>query len=321
METMARVSVIMPLRNAQDFVVEAMESVLRERGVAIELIVVDDGSTDGSRARVQALADPRVRIVDGPGRGVAACLNAGLAASRGEVLMRCDADDLYPPGRIAQQLAWLDEHPADDAVCGAYTSIDARGALVAELCAAHAAVEDITEELREGVTRTSLCTVAMRRRALERVGPFREYFVTSSDIDFLLRLGDACRVRYLPRNTYYYRLHDASITHTQVSVKRRFFEQTARSFQQQRRQTGSDDLQRGAPPLPPQGDGHAPSTAASQMHGMLVGRSWRLFEQGQRAEALRVAARAVRQRPLAVDGWRSLLVMAVRSVTRPSPRK
>jgi glycosyltransferase involved in cell wall biosynthesis len=321
METMTQVSVIMPLRNAEDFVVQALESVLRERRVPIEVIVVDDRSTDGSRARVQALGDPRVQIVDGPARGVAACLNTGLALARGDILMRCDADDLYAPERIAQQVAWLEQHPDHDAVCGAYTSIDPGGTLIAELCSADAVAEDITEELRRGITRTSLCTVAMRRRALERVGPFREYFVTSSDIDFLLRLGDACRVQYLPDNTYFYRLHEASITHTQVSVKRRFFEQTAREFQQQRRQTGADDLQRGNPPVPPDGAGHEPSTAASQMHGMLVGRSWRLFEQGQRAQALQVAALAVRRRPLALAGWRSFLVMALRSVIRLTPRK
>jgi hypothetical protein len=54
---------------------------------------------------------------------------------------------------------------------------------------------------------------------------------------------------------------------------------------------------------------------------MLIGRSWRLFEQGRRAEALRVAALAVRRRPLAYAGWRSFLVMALRTVTGAMPRK
>lgn len=316
---MTLVSIIMPMRNVEDFVVDALRSVLQETSIPLEVIVVDDACTDRSRQRVEALADPRVRIAEGPARGVAACLNVGIEAARGDILMRCDADDLYSAERIARQTAWLQAHPEHDAVCGAYSSIDHRGALVAELCvAAHPVAQEITAELQQGITRTSLCTVAMRRRAVEDIGPFREYFVTSSDIDYLLRLGDACRVQYLPDNTYFYRLHEASITHTQVSVKRQFFEQTARAFQRQRQETGLDDLQRGKPPTLPDERSQAPSSAASQIQGMLVGRSWRLFEQGQHGEALRVAIRAVRHQPSRLAPWRSFFVLAWRSVTRAS---
>ena len=95
------VSVIVPLYNAERYVTAALSSVLSEQQVPLEVIVVNDGSTDSSLERVKAIADSRLRLIDSPTKGIAAALNAGLAAACGEFLVRCDADDLYPNGRPA----------------------------------------------------------------------------------------------------------------------------------------------------------------------------------------------------------------------------
>jgi len=92
---MSLVSVIMPMRNARPFVADALRSVLAQGGAELEVIVVDDGSTDGSGDIVRAMSDPRLRMVQGPAKGIAAAFNTGLAAARGELLARCDADDYY----------------------------------------------------------------------------------------------------------------------------------------------------------------------------------------------------------------------------------
>src|SRR5689334_7451045 len=108
---MQLVSVVMPMRNAQRFVVESLRSLLAQAGQGetfeLDVVVVDDGSTDRSADVVRALNDPRVRIVPGPQRGISAAFNAGLAAARGQILARCDADDLYPPDRLDWQVRWL----------------------------------------------------------------------------------------------------------------------------------------------------------------------------------------------------------------------
>ncbi len=127
------VSVIVPMRNAERHVRDTLVSILRERQTSIEVVVVDDCSTDASLERVREISDARVRVLQGPGRGVAACVNAGLDAARGAILMRCDADDLYPEGRIDQQVRWLQEHPHFDAVCGAFSTL---GLLSPSRCAA-----------------------------------------------------------------------------------------------------------------------------------------------------------------------------------------
>ena len=314
---MTLVTIIMPMRNASAFVQEALASVLQERQVALEVVVVDDGSTDNSRQLVEAAQDLRVRILEGPQRGVAACLNVGVSNARGSIIMRCDADDIYPADRISQQASWLQRFPQHDAVCGGYQSIDAKGQAVALFGVAGVRhTEDIDAELRMGVTRTSLCTFAMRASAMARTGGFREFFETSSDIDFQLRLGEACRVGFVPCVTYLYRLHDSSITHSQARLRREFFEATARKFQLQRRQRGSDDLQDGHPPLLPDSPGAAPSAASKQIQGMLIGQAWRHFQAGHYRHAISTAWRAVRTRPSSLAAWRALSILLFRSGKR-----
>ena len=313
------VSVVMPMRNAEPYVQQALASVLKETTVPLEVVVVDDGSTDRSRAIVQGLGDSRVRIVDGPCRGFPASMNTGLAAARGDIIMQCDADDLYPPERIRDQVAWLQAHPEHDAVCGPFSTIDSGGRAVADFGAGanRVAVVEIDSELRNGTTRTSLCTFAIRREALALTGWHREFFETSSDIDLQLRLGESCRVAFLPQNTYFYRLHDASITHTQGSARRVFFEAMSVEFQRQRFATGTDDLLAGEPPLPPIGQRDAPDRAAPQIQGMLLGEAWRNLAKGDRLGAAKKGLRALATDPSSVATWISAVKLSLRLLLWP----
>ena len=103
----------MPARNAGRFVAEAVESILQQTFDNFELIVLDDASTDATRAIVERYTnDRRVRIVDGPGMGLTPALNAVCAAARGDLLARMDADDVALPKRLERQVELLD---SDDA--------------------------------------------------------------------------------------------------------------------------------------------------------------------------------------------------------------
>jgi len=268
---------------------------------------VDDGSKDRSRALVEALGDSRIRIVEGPRRGISACLNVGVTNSRGEVIMRCDADDAYPAGRISRQVTWLEENPDQDAVCGAFSTIDTAGVVLARVGLRDGPdVESIDSELKRGVTRTHLCTFAIRRRVFDRIGMFREYFETAEDVDFQLRMGEACRVDYTPEDWYLYRLHGASITHSGSDQRRVFFDEAAIRFQQQRLTSGTDDVGRGvAPSPPPVADGSAPDVRL-QVHGMLVGQAWRDLRDGKVGASVWRAWRAAWSQPLYLAGWVNL---------------
>lgn len=107
------VSVVMPVFNARETLAQAVASIRRQRRVQVELICVDDGSTDGSLALLaeMAAAYPELRVIAQPHRGIVAALNTGLEAARYALIARMDADDVAHPERLARQAAFLLNHP------------------------------------------------------------------------------------------------------------------------------------------------------------------------------------------------------------------
>jgi glycosyltransferase involved in cell wall biosynthesis len=104
-----QVSVVMPVWNAGATVARAAASIRAQTFADWELILIDDGSTDGTAGEVRRLAaaEPRIRLIAQPHAGIVAALNAGLAAARGDLIARMDADDESAPGRLAAQVAFL----------------------------------------------------------------------------------------------------------------------------------------------------------------------------------------------------------------------
>ncbi len=309
---MPLVSVIVPMYNAEPYISATLTSILEERDIPLEVVVVHDCCTDASLDRVRAINDLRVRVVDGPCRGAADAMNAGLAAACGEIIMRCDADDLYTPQRIARQVLWLSEHPEFEAVCGNYSTIDPKGRLITNFKCGEE-VKEITEELRSGITRTHFGTYAVRSEVLRAVGGSRQFLNTAEDIDLQLRIGESCRVCYVPEMQHRYRLHATSLTHKQSNVEREFFESLAREFQRQRQTQGSDDLQRGCPPTLPKA-GTKAMKSVEHIQGLLIGTAWDEHQAGHKQRALALGIRSVISQPSNIGVWRSLLALAVKPV-------
>jgi glycosyltransferase involved in cell wall biosynthesis len=312
------VSVVMPMRNAERYVADSLRSLLAQAGQGeafeLEVIVVDDGSADRSATVVRGVNDARVRIVPGPQRGISAAFNAGLAAARGDILARCDADDLYPPDRLAWQVRWLNDHADFGAVCGHYTLIDDAGRAVHDMYGEYPP-GDVTEELKAGRSRSHMCAYAFRTDVLRALGGCREWFVTSEDADLQFRLAETTRVWFAPRLSYLYRLHESSITHQQASPRRQFYEAMAKRFQQQRLTGGQDDLQRGEPPAVPttfDTDQAPPRPAREQIQQMLISRSWKEHAAGRKGQAIATGMRACLQRPLNAGAWKSVIALLVK---------
>jgi glycosyltransferase involved in cell wall biosynthesis len=312
---MPLVSIVVPMRNAQDYISQTLTAILCTSHAPLEVIVVDDGSTDASLDRVVAFRDTRIRVVDGPHRGISACLNAGLAEVRGAIVMRCDADDIFPQSRIKEQVDWLADHPKFGAVCGGFSTIDEKGAPIIDMPCGSEIIE-ITNELIEGSVRTHLCTYAIRSSLVEKLGGFREYFETAEDIDFQFRLGSHGRIAYVPKHWYCYRVHSSSITHTQTTATRIAFEKIAREFQHQRRISGLDHLERGVALAPAESTISSPFTAKQHIQGMLLGSAWEEHKKGNRLDALSFGARALKANPASLDAWKSMAAL----VLKPSRR-
>jgi glycosyltransferase involved in cell wall biosynthesis len=116
-ETKPIITVLMPAYNAAGFIAPAVESVLKQYFTSFELLVVDDGSTDGTAAIVQSFKDARVRLLQLPHQGIAAALNAGLKEAQGIYIARFDADDICYPQRLQVQYDFMAAHP-DYFICG-----------------------------------------------------------------------------------------------------------------------------------------------------------------------------------------------------------
>lgn len=108
-----RVTVLMPVYNAEATLREAMDSILAQTLTDFEFLIIDDGSTDGSAAIIRSYNDPRIHLVQNERNlKLAATLNRGLDLARGEYVARMDADDISLPERLTRQVAFMDAHPA-----------------------------------------------------------------------------------------------------------------------------------------------------------------------------------------------------------------
>ncbi|MFC6804864.1 glycosyltransferase family 2 protein [Methylophaga thalassica] len=168
------VSVIMPARNAGDFIKKSIDSVLAQTYPDFELIIIDDKSTDNTREIAKSYADARIKIVDGPGIGISAAFNTGLENAKGEYFCRCDADDLFPEERLMIQVQWLNEHPEYVAICGSYTSIDEKGRHILQY---HKDTHSrcIDSKFQEGHTITHFGTFLIKTEVIKSIGGCRSF--------------------------------------------------------------------------------------------------------------------------------------------------
>lgn len=108
----ATVSVVIPAFNRASLIVRSVRSALDQERSPLEVIVVDDGSTDDTAAVVEAIGDPRVRLVQQPNRGVSAARNVGVAAAQGDYVVFLDSDDVAKPGWLSSLLGLAEQRHA-----------------------------------------------------------------------------------------------------------------------------------------------------------------------------------------------------------------
>jgi glycosyltransferase involved in cell wall biosynthesis len=189
------VSVLLAVHDGAPLVSEAVASVLAQTDPDLELIVLDDGSTDATPSLLAAVTDPRLHVHRQPHSGLTRALNRALALARGPLVARLDADDLALPARLARQRAFLGEHPEIGLLGTAAREDDAVGLPVRVV---RPPADDAA--LRRALIRANPfvhSSVMARRELLARVGGYDETLDVAQDYDLWLRLARLTRLANL----------------------------------------------------------------------------------------------------------------------------
>ncbi|HTO08015.1 MAG TPA: glycosyltransferase [Myxococcota bacterium] len=242
--TAPRVSVLMPVHDTARWVEAACESILRQTLRELELVVIDDGSSDDSAERLRALAarDPRVRLSCRHNLGLVATRNELLARARAPLVAWMDSDDLSVPERLALQLTRFEAEPTLVCLGGSVLELDPDGEPLQRICypAEHEAIAEAMT--RAGAMRFP--TTMMRRQAALDAGGFREPFPIGEDFDLCWRLLERGRLANLQQVVLHYRLHPHSASQ-RLGARWAAYRDAILELARERRETGSDRLQRG----------------------------------------------------------------------------
>jgi glycosyltransferase involved in cell wall biosynthesis len=201
------VSVVVPAFNRERFLAAAVQSALDQTYTRLEVIVVDDGSTDGTPevARTLALADPRVRVVRRTNGGPASARNTGLEAARGEYVSFLDSDDVYLPGKLASHVKFFEQNPGVDLVFSDHAAVDEELNVQAVDTKGMPPLSFRDVLAIRSWFATVACTV--RKSLLQRVGPFRTDVVGPEDWELWLRCAEVGTFSYVPGLVALYRWH------------------------------------------------------------------------------------------------------------------
>ena len=204
------VTVVIPTYNQASYLPAAIQSVLEQDYPNVELIVVDDGSTDATPGIIAGYGDAIVHIGQ-PNRGAANALNAGIRAANGSLVCWLSSDDVFLPGKLRRQVDAFREEPDLGFCYTGFVTMDAEGRDLRDV----SDVPTIHPDLFVSVfwaNPVNGSTVMMPRAIFDEVGPFDETLRADVDGDMWLRVLKTRRARYLPGASLRYRIHDAALS-------------------------------------------------------------------------------------------------------------
>lgn len=208
---MPTISVIIPAYNSERTIQETVESVQNQTLSDIEIIIINDGSTDQTWNLIQRLDDPRIRAFSYENGGVAVARNRGIAHSAGELLAFLDSDDLWTSDKLESQLEALNTHP-DTSVAYSWTSYfhDQKGTIHP----GHPVYfeGDVYADLLKWNFLASGSNPLISRKAIEEIGGFDPVFPPCEDWDFYLRLSAKYKFIFVPKHQIIYRQSSTSVS-------------------------------------------------------------------------------------------------------------
>ena len=214
------VSVVIPVFNGEAFLGEAVQSVLVQKYSPVEVIIVDDGSTDGTEDVVKSFPET-VRYVQQSNQGPAAARNRGIEQAQGSLIAFADADDLWPEDKLELQLPYLLRDPAIEIVLGRIQQVR------------------MSIAVGEPSFSVNLGSAVIRKSVFERVGLFDEGMRYSEDVDWFMRAREAgAAIMTIDAVTLLYRQHEQNMTRGKSTSELNVLKALKRSLDRRRERTG-----------------------------------------------------------------------------------
>jgi glycosyltransferase involved in cell wall biosynthesis len=218
------VSVIIPVFNGERFLREAVESVLAQKYSPVEIIIVDDGSTDGTATVARSFPET-VRYLHQTNHGPAAARNRGIEQAQGNLIAFADTDDLWPSHKLELQLPYLIRDSKIDIVLGRIQQV-----LLSETQA---------KEIGDPAFSVNLGSAVIRKSCFERVGLFDETMRYSEDVDWFMRAREgAAAIMTTDAVTLFYRQHEQNMTRGKSTSELNVLKALKKSLDRRREQTG-----------------------------------------------------------------------------------
>jgi len=223
------VSVVIPVFNGERFLREAVQSVLDQKYSPIEIIIVDDGSTDGSSAVARSFSET-VRYLYQANQGPAAARNRGIEHAQGSLIAFADADDLWPSEKLEMQLPYLINDAAIEIVMGRIQQVRLSKTVNGQTQ---------TEELAEPAFSVNLGSAVIKKSVFERVGLFDESMRYSEDVDWFMRAREAgAAIVTIDAVTLLYRQHEENMTRGKSTSELNVLKALKKSLDRRRERTG-----------------------------------------------------------------------------------
>lgn len=282
-----RISVVIPTYNSRAIVRDAIHSVLAQTLAPLEVIVVDDGSTDGTAESLAGL-DPRVRCLRQANAGPARARTVGASNARGDWIALLDADDVWLADKLERQWAAASKVGADAVFCSLIWPTP-RGEIIEGYAGSTLREHLLPAMLKRNALAGGCSSMLIRRETFERLGGFDKTYEPCEDRDLFIRIADACRVAYVREPLVRRRVGPVQFGGNPVANHR----------------ANELLLQRHAPRIAGwRGERVALREARARIHQRA---GLHYLNLGRRREAFGEMFRAVRLWPFLADPWRAML--------------
>lgn len=207
------ITIIIPAYNAEQFVLDAIHSVLEQTYTALEILLVDDCSTDSTVDMVQTLQDSRVQLIKQQhNQGASAARNTGMQQAKGSYIAFLDADDVWHPDFLKHMVSQAISSESDLLHCDAYWEhIDQ--VPFTNCSPLSASVTPQQQDLPTVFSNPYMATGAMliKKRVIDQIGGFDTNLATAEDVDFVLRVAEHFTVYHLPTKLVWVRMRENSL--------------------------------------------------------------------------------------------------------------